>query len=98
MRSNKHSPPSLVRLSTFGRSVGIAEGAVCDRLTHCRSSDKHDTHTVVFGIVFPGLLLEIRCVLRNRVTSYRMWLFTIREAILVAGMECCIQSPLIIFR
>jgi len=47
----------LARLNTTGRSPGIPEGAVKDRLTHCHSSLRHGTHTVGLGIVFQGLLL-----------------------------------------
>jgi len=47
----------LARLNTTGRSPGISEDAVKDRLTHCHSSLRHGTHTIVLGIVFQGLLL-----------------------------------------
>jgi hypothetical protein len=69
-------PLYLVRLNTTGMSPGIPEGAVNDRLTHCHSFLRHGTHTVGLGIDFQGLLLYIRCVLCNRATSHRMWLFT----------------------
>ena len=69
----------LARLNTTGRSPGIPEGAVKDRLTHCHSSLRHGTHTIGLGIVFQGLLLQICCVLRNRVTTHRMWLFTMHK-------------------
>jgi len=73
-------PPSLIKLSTSGGgSPGVPEDAVSDRLTHCHLSIRHGTHTVGLGIVFQGLLLSIRCVLRNRVTSNRMWLFTMHR-------------------
>jgi len=39
-------PHYLVRLNTTGRSPGITEGVVEDRLTHCHSSLRHGTHTV----------------------------------------------------
>ena len=48
-------PLYLVRLDTTGRSPGIPEGAVNDRLTHCHSSLRHSTHTVGLGIVFQVL-------------------------------------------
>jgi len=69
-------PLYLARLNTPGRSPSIPEGAVKDRLTHCHSSLSHGTHTIGLGIVYRGLLLHIRCVLRNRVTTRRMWVFT----------------------
>ena len=47
----------VARLNTTGRSPGIPEGAVKDRLTHCHSSLRHGTHTVGLGIVFQSLLL-----------------------------------------
>jgi hypothetical protein len=72
-------PLYMVRLNTSGRSPSIPEGAVSDRLTHSHSSHKHGTHTLGLGIVFQGLLLYIRCVLRNRVTCRRLWLFTMRR-------------------
>jgi len=72
-------PPCFVRLSTSGRSPGVPEGTVNDRLTHCHSSHRHGFHTVGSGIVFQGLLSLIRCVLHNRVTSHRMWLFTMHR-------------------
>jgi len=50
-------PLYLARLNTSGRSPGIPEGAVKDRLTHCHSSLRHGTHTIGLGIVFQGLLL-----------------------------------------
>jgi len=50
-------PPSLVRLGTSGRSPGVPEGVVSDRLTHCHSSHRHGTHTIGLEIVFQGLLL-----------------------------------------
>jgi len=50
-------PLYLVRLNTTGRSPGIPEGAVKDRIIHCHSSLRHGTHTVGLGIVFQGLLL-----------------------------------------
>jgi hypothetical protein len=50
-------PPCLIRLSTSGRSPGVPEGAVSDRLTHCNSSHRHGSHTVGLEIVFQGLLL-----------------------------------------
>jgi hypothetical protein len=59
-------PLYLVWLNTTGRSPGITEGAVSDRLTHCHSSLRHGTHTVELGTVFQGLLLYIRCVLRKQ--------------------------------
>ena len=42
----------LGRLNTTGRSPGIPEGAVKDRLTHCHSSLRHGTHTIGLGIFF----------------------------------------------
>jgi len=50
-------PLYLARLNTIGRSPGIPEGTVKDRLTHCHSSLRHGTHTIGLGIVFQGLLL-----------------------------------------
>jgi len=50
-------PVYLARLNTTGRSPGIPEGAVKDRLTHWHSSLRHGTHTVGLAIVFQGLLL-----------------------------------------
>jgi len=50
-------PLYLARLNTTGRSPGIPEGAVKDRLTYCHSSLRHGTHTVGLGTVFQGLLL-----------------------------------------
>jgi hypothetical protein len=50
-------PLYWIRLNTSGRSPGIPEGAVSDRLTHCHSSHRHGTHTVGLGIVSQGLLL-----------------------------------------
>jgi len=47
----------LARLNATGRSPGIPEGAVKDRLTHYHSSLRHGTHTVGLGIVFQGLFL-----------------------------------------
>ena len=74
---HRAEPLCLARLNTTRRLLpGIPEGAVKDRLTHCHSSLRHGTHTVGLGIVFQGLLLQISCVLRNRVTTCRMWLFT----------------------
>ena len=49
--------PTLGKAKTTGRSPGIPEGAVKDRLTHCHSSLRHWTHTVGLGIAFQGLLL-----------------------------------------
>jgi hypothetical protein len=62
----------LYLVNKTGRSPGIPEDAVSNRLTHCHSSLRHGTHTVGFGIVYQGLLLWILCVLRNRVTSLSM--------------------------
>ena len=76
-------PPCLVSLSTSGRSSCISERAVVCRLTHCHSSHRHSSHTVGLGIVFQGLLLQIRCVLPNKVTSHRVWLFTTHRRTLV---------------
>jgi hypothetical protein len=42
---------------TSGRSPGIQEGAIRDRLTHCHSYLRHGTHTIGLGIIFQGLLL-----------------------------------------
>ena len=72
-------PLYLARLKTTWRSPGIPDGAVEDRLTHCHSSLRHSTDTVGLGIVFQGLLLSIRSVLRNRVTTRRTWLFNARR-------------------
>ena len=69
-------PLHLARLNTTGRSPGIPEGAVKDGLTHCHSSLRHGTDTVGLGIIFQGLFLQIRCILRNRDTTRRRWLFT----------------------
>ena len=66
IRSTKQSLPCVVRLSTSGRSPGIPERAVIGRLTHCHPSDWHGTHTVGLGIVFQGLLLQIRYILRKQ--------------------------------
>ena len=65
-------PLHLARLNTTGRLPGIPVGAVKDRLTHCHSSLRHGTHTLGLEIVSQGLLLQIRCVLRNRVTTRRI--------------------------
>jgi len=58
-------PLCLGRLNTNGRSSGIPEGTVKDRLTRCHSSLRHGTNTVGLGIVVQG----VRCVLRNRVAT-----------------------------
>jgi len=50
-------PHYLVSLHYSGRSPGIPEGAVCDRLTHYHLSHGHGTHTIGLGIVFQGLIL-----------------------------------------
>jgi len=50
-------PLYLARVNTTGRLPSIPEGAVKDRLTHCHSSLRHDTHTVGLGIVFQGFHL-----------------------------------------
>ena len=47
--STKHS---LARLNTTGRSSGIPEGAVKDRLTRCHSSLRHGTQTLGLGGLF----------------------------------------------
>ena len=59
-------PLYLARLNTTGRSPGIPKCAVKDRLTQCHLSLRHDTHTIEMGIVFLGLLLYIRYVMRSR--------------------------------
>ena len=74
--AHQAEPLYLARLNTTVRSPRIPEGAVIDILTHCHSSHRHGTHTVGLGIVFQGLLLQIRCVLHNRVTTRRTLLFT----------------------
>jgi len=48
-------PPYLVRLNTTGRSPGVPEGAVSDRLTYCHLFLRHGTHTVGLEIVFQCL-------------------------------------------
>ena len=45
-------PLYLARLDTTGRSPGIPEGAVKDRLTHCHSSLRHGTHNIGLGDCF----------------------------------------------
>ena len=59
----------MTRLNTTWCSPGIPESAVKDRLTNCHLSLRHGTHTVSLGTVFRGLLLYIRCVHHNRVTT-----------------------------
>ena len=59
-------PLYLARLNTTVRSPGIPKCAVKDRLTQCHLSLRHDTHTIEMGIVFLGLLLYIRYVMRSR--------------------------------
>jgi len=51
-------PLYLARLNKTGRSPGIPECAVEDRLTLCHSSLKHGIHTIGLGIVFQSLLLR----------------------------------------
>jgi len=45
-------PLHLARLNTTGRSPGIPEGGVEDRLTHRHSSLRQGNHTVGLGIFF----------------------------------------------
>ena len=68
MRSTKQSPRAWWDYIASGRSPGIPEGAVWDRLTHCHSIHRHGTHTVGLGIVFKVYCLF--CITRSPRVGY----------------------------
>jgi hypothetical protein len=72
-------PPYLVRLQYLSEVAWYPRGAIQDRLTHSHSSLRQGTHIVGLGIICQGLLLYIGCVLHNRATSRRIWLFTMHR-------------------
>jgi len=54
-------PLYTVRLNTIGKSPGIPEGAVGDRLTHCHSSLRHGTYSSIGDCFSRFTPLDLLC-------------------------------------